>query len=91
MKQLTNHQTWSARGVFAVALLASALAILAAFGALGNSASAAPTSAQYEYGGNGNIVLICLSVGKNRRVEILVDERTLVAFLARGATIGPCP
>lgn len=92
MSQVTIRQLWSARAVFAVALLASALAILAAFGVLGGNASAA-SSGEYEYGGGGGKVTIChhTSSKKNPTETITVSENALRAHLAHGDTLGPCP
>jgi hypothetical protein len=91
LKQVTIHQLWSARAVFAVALIASALAILAAFGVLGGNASAA-SSGEYEYGGGGKVT-IChhTSSKKNPTETITVSENALRAHLAHGDTLGPCP
>jgi hypothetical protein len=95
LKQVTIHQLWSARAVFAVALIASALAILAAFGVMGGNASAA-SSGQYEYGGGeygGGKVTICHHTGskKHPTETITVSENALRAHLAHGDTLGPCP
>jgi hypothetical protein len=92
MSQVTIRQLWSARAVFAVALLASALAILAAFGVLGGNASAA-SSGEYEYGGGGGKVTICHHTGskKHPTETITVSENALRAHLAHGDTLGPCP
>jgi hypothetical protein len=74
-----------------VALIASALAILAAFSALGSTAFAA-SSNEYEYQ-YGKKITICHHTGskKHPTETITVSENALRAHLAHGDTLGPCP